>query len=90
MSRTSETIRVDIQKVFYYGEFSGFEMDVFYNDENIGGGTAPTYYGVSDMASEILYDYLRDIEKKEGWFDDDANEPKRQESISKGSKKARD
>lgn len=75
--RREEQVRTEIKKVFHYGKFSHWEMDVFYGDENIGGGTAPTYYGVSDMAAEILHEYLSDIEKKEGWFDDDANEPKR-------------
>lgn len=76
MKRRVETTRVEVHKVFYDEKFSHWEMDVFYNDENIGGGTAPTYYGVSDMAAEILYDYVKD-NKQEGWFDNDANEQKR-------------
>ena len=84
-----ESVVVKISKVFYDNEFSHWDMDISYSGEDIGGGTAPTYYGVSDMASEILHDYLSDTNRKD-WFDDDANEPKRQESISKGSKKARD
>lgn len=35
----------------------GWECDVFYKGEYIGGGTAPTVSGVYDMAQEIVYDY---------------------------------
>lgn len=88
MMRSFESTKVEIKKVFFYGEFSHWEMDVYLNGENIGGGTAPTYYGVSDMAADILYEYLKDINRTD-WFDDDANEPKRQEIISTTGKKAR-
>lgn len=74
--RDVEQVRTEIKKIFHYGRFSHWEMDVFYGDENIGGGTAPTYYGVSDMAADIVYEYLKD-NGKEGWFDSDANEQKR-------------
>ena len=76
MEYRKEITRVDIAKVFYGDEFSHWETDVYLDGENIGGGTAPTYYGVSDVASEILHDYLADMDKRK-WFDDDANEPKR-------------
>lgn len=38
-------------------DFHGWECDVFYEDEFIGGGTAPTQEGVYDIANEIIFDW---------------------------------
>lgn len=35
----------------------GWECDIFYKGEHIGGGTAPTQAGVYDLANEIIWDY---------------------------------
>ena len=35
----------------------GWECDIFYRGEYIGGGTSPTEEGVYDLANEIIYDY---------------------------------
>lgn len=34
----------------------GWEVDIFRNDEWIGGGTAPTVSGAYDIAQEIIWD----------------------------------
>ena len=36
---------------------TGWECDIFYNNELIGGGTAPTVSGVYDMATDIIWEY---------------------------------
>ena len=36
---------------------TGWECDVFVNDEYIGGGTSATEAGVYDLANEIIYDH---------------------------------
>lgn len=35
----------------------GWECDIFYKGEYIGGGTAPTKEGAHDLAFDIIYDY---------------------------------
>ncbi len=35
----------------------GWECDIFYKGEYIGGGTAPTQAGAYDLANDIIYDY---------------------------------
>ena len=35
----------------------GWECDIFYKGELIGGGTAPTIEGAYDLANEIIWDY---------------------------------
>jgi len=34
----------------------GWESDIWRGDESLGGGTAPTFAGIYDMAYEIIYD----------------------------------
>lgn len=35
----------------------GWECDIFHEGEYIGGGTAPTYSAIHDLAQDIIYDY---------------------------------
>lgn len=35
----------------------GWECDIFYKGEYIGGGTSPTKEGAYDLAQDIVYDY---------------------------------
>lgn len=69
MNRHTAEITTKISKVFFDGEFSHWEGDVLFNGEEIGGGTSPHYYGISDMLADIASDYIND----RSWFKDDAN-----------------
>ena len=35
----------------------GWECDIFYEGEYIGGGTAPTQTAIYDLANDIIYEY---------------------------------
>ena len=66
----SDSIKIKITKVRFGGEFSHWEVEVESEDLSIGlGGTAPTIWGVLDMAT----DYLWEQGQEEEWFRDNAN-----------------
>lgn len=66
----NEEIIIKITKAKYDGEFSHWEVDVESNAADVFlAGTAPTIWGVMDMASE----YLWDQSQEDKWFKDDAN-----------------
>lgn len=67
----NEELIIRITKSKYNGNFSHWEVDVESDSVNIGlGGTAPTIWGVLDMASEYLWEHGQ----KDGWFKDNAND----------------
>ena len=50
--------QIVLSQYTYKGEPDmGWECDIFYEGEHIGGGTAPTQAGVYDLANEIIWDY---------------------------------
>ncbi len=66
----NEELVIKITKAKYNGEFSHWEVDVESDTADVFlAGTAPTIWGVLDMASE----YLWDQGQTEKWFKDDAN-----------------
>ena len=66
----NEELVIRITKAKYDGEFSHWEVDVNSDTADVLlAGTAPTIWGVLDMASE----YLWDQGQTEEWFKDDAN-----------------
>jgi hypothetical protein len=70
MDLGNEELVIKITKAKYNGEFSHWEVDVESNSANIYlGGTAPTIWGVLDMASE----YIWEQGQEDGWFKDNAN-----------------
>ena len=70
MYRGNEELIIRITKAKYDGEFSHWEVDVNSNAADVLlAGTAPTIWGVLDMASE----YIWDQGQTEEWFKDDAN-----------------
>lgn len=70
MDRGNEELIIKITKAKYNGEFSHWEVDVNSDTADVLlAGTAPTIWGVLDMASE----YLWDQGQTEEWFKDDAN-----------------
>lgn len=70
MDRGKEELIIKITKAKYEGEFSHWEVDVTSNKADVFlAGTAPTIWGVLDMASE----YIWDQGQAEEWFKDDAN-----------------
>lgn len=74
MKRREETAIIKITKVFYDDEPSHWECDVYAHDTiEMGGGTAPTFTGVYDMAYDLIaggYDYEVD---HNDWVNFDAN-----------------
>lgn len=71
MDLTNEELVIKITKAKYNGEFSHWEVDVNSNTADVLlAGTAPTIWGVLDMASE----YIWDQGQIEEWFKDDAND----------------
>jgi len=54
----SDCITIKISKAEFAEEFSHWECDVYYKDDEIGGGTAPTSNGAFDLAYGIAHDYL--------------------------------
>lgn len=63
-------INIRITKKKFNGEFTHWEIDLGSSKANIGlEGTAPTIWGVVDLATEYLWEQARDNE----WFADDAN-----------------
>jgi len=53
-------VQIILSKYKYEGDDeydSGWECDIFVNDDYIGGGTSPTQAGVYDLANEIIYDH---------------------------------
>lgn len=70
MDRGNDELIIRITKAKYDGEFSHWEVDVNSDTADVLlAGTAPTIWGVLDMASE----YLWDQGQTEEWFKDDAN-----------------
>ena len=70
MDRGNDELIIRITKAEYDGEFSHWELDVNSDTADVLlAGTAPTIWGVLDMASE----YLWDQGQTEEWFKDDAN-----------------
>lgn len=66
----SDSITIKISKAKDYVGFSHWEVDVKSDTVDILlAGTAPTFWGVLNMAT----DYLWDIADEEEWFQDDAN-----------------
>ena len=66
----NEELIIKITKAKYNGGFSHWEVDVNSNTADVFlAGTAPTIWGVLDMASE----YIWDQKQTEEWFKDDAN-----------------
>ena len=58
LNRPSKVQIVLTQYMFDEDEsFTGWECDIFYKGEYIGGGTAPTQEGVFDLANEIVWDH---------------------------------
>ena len=64
----SDCITIKISKAEFAEEFSHWDCDVYYKDDEIGGGTAPTSNGIFDLAYSIAHDYLG-----HDWFKDDSN-----------------
>ena len=70
MDLGNEELVIRITKAKYDGEFSHWEVDVNSDTADVLlAGTAPTIWGVLDMASE----YLWESGQENGWFKDDAN-----------------
>jgi hypothetical protein len=70
MGLGKEELIVKITKAKYDGEFSHWEVDVTSDTADVLlAGTAPTIWGVLDMASE----YIWDQGQEDNWFKDDAN-----------------
>ena len=68
----NEELVIRITKAKYDGEFSHWEVDVNSDTADVLlAGTAPTIWGVLDMASEYLWESGQENE----WFKDDANKP---------------
>ena len=68
----NEELVIKITKAKYDGEFSHWEVDVNSDTADVLlAGTAPTIWGVLDMASEYLWESGQENE----WFKDDANKP---------------
>ena len=66
----NEELVIRITKAKYDGDFSHWEVDVESDTADVFlAGTAPTIWGVLDMASEYLWDQGQEDE----WFKDDAN-----------------
>lgn len=66
----NEELVIRITKTKYDGDFSHWEVDVESDTADVFlAGTAPTIWGVLDMATE----YLWDEGQEDGWFKDDAN-----------------
>lgn len=66
----SEFVNIRVTKVFAEGEFSHWEVDVDANGPMLGlEGTAPSFFGCTDMASEYIWEMSVDNE----WFKDDKN-----------------
>ena len=66
----NEELVIKITKAKYSGEFSHWKVDVNSDTADVLlAGTAPTIWGVLDMASEYLWDQGQEDE----WFKDDAN-----------------
>jgi hypothetical protein len=66
----NEELIIKITKVAYEGEFSHWEVDVESDTADAFlAGTAPTIWGVLNMAT----DYLWDKSEEDKWFKDDAN-----------------
>lgn len=66
----SDSINITITKVKFGGEFSHWSVDVESDTKSIGlAGTAPTIWGVLDMAT----DYLWEQGQEEEWFKANAN-----------------
>lgn len=70
----SDQVIITITKVRYDGEPSGWSVDVEHNGEELGGGTAPTFAEVSDIAYSVIVggDKFSNYEKNE-WAEFDAN-----------------
>jgi hypothetical protein len=54
----NDCITIKISKAEFAERFSHWECDVFYKDDEIGGGTSPTSGGVFTLAYGIAHDYL--------------------------------
>lgn len=68
--RMNEELIIKITKAKYDEDFSHWEVDVTSNKADVFlSGTAPTIWGVLDMASE----YIWDQGQEEEWFKDYAN-----------------
>lgn len=66
----NDEIVIKITKKKFSGEFSHWEVDVESESTDVFlAGTAPTFWGVLDMAT----DYLWEQGQEDGWFKDDAN-----------------
>lgn len=51
-------VQIVLSKYVYEDSLDlGWECDIFYEGELIGGGTAPTVSGVYDMATDIIWEY---------------------------------
>lgn len=61
----SDYVNIKITKVHFDGEPNHWEVDITYpySEESIGGGTAPTFAGVMDMA----YSMIRGGDKHSDW-----------------------
>lgn len=75
MSRELETVTVKIHKVINEDGPSHWTVDVEDIDGSlIGGGTAPDFYGVWDMANEIVTGDMSNLESRHNkWVDFNAN-----------------
>lgn len=68
----SDSVTIKITRVAYMNKPSYWEVDVTDKDgHNIGGGTAPTFYGLVDMAIDMARE-RNDIDDPE-WSRFDAN-----------------
>jgi hypothetical protein len=68
----NEELIIKITKAKYNGEFSHWEVDVNSDTADVLlAGTAPTIWGVLDMATE----YICESAEHEEWLKDDANKP---------------
>lgn len=50
----TDQVVITITKVRYHGEPTGWDVTVEQGGEEIGGGTAPSFAGVSDIAYSII------------------------------------
>ena len=69
-------VEFKIRKVHYMGEFSHWEGELVVKGETLCEGTAPTFWGVSDILTEYIFDQTVKHDHPvldHNWFKMDAN-----------------
>jgi hypothetical protein len=70
----SDQVTITITKVKYMGEPTIWDVTVEQGNEEIGGGTAPTFAGVYDMAYSIIAGGDKSNWYTNPWVEFDAND----------------